>query len=1175
MSINIFSRKKTVKEKSLEVSGAIPTASSNIPHSRSREKIAINTAKDSMPPDSVINQQFEDFLADMALPTAKMDQMRAMTSEKKWMLLLQQQAKMGNNEVIASPTREPQAFVDILNNSTYQPLDLSKDLQSLEVALRTEPINWVKEFVRVGGLDALISQLQRLFQKSNPTQVDKDCQLYSIRAMKAQLNNTFGLQAAINHPEGVRSLALGLGCPSLRIQTLTIEVLAAVCFVPPRGHALILDALENVKKGNGINRFQNLVDILENETSKDQSAQYLEYQISCMTFINAIVNSPEDLAFRVTLRNEFMDINMASVLPTLREINSEDLNNQLNIFEEEGAYDFELLAERLQAEAIDFRDEEEVFECLKERLEDTECSPYLLSILQSLSLLPLDKARRKKYWQLSAEVIKQVSLQRHGINPDTARLQINISQFIDSATGGTTTVTAQRPSETRRNSREAKKEHRASVKAAEFEAKITESAFKMRQLEAEISALREREQVAKSHAEEVLKLRQNVAELNGRIVDLNGQLSKKAQMEKENAFKSGMHSRDNSQSGNKTPSESSGSNLNSSSNGTLNRAFTKTAPPPPPHKPTVKKGKTIGAASDDALSASEAPTFSGTNPPPPPPPPPPSRFGGSPPARPGASEPNLEVVSLAPSGSPPPPPPPPPSMPGGGPPPPPPQPPGKGMAGGVPPPPPPPGLDTITAGLNLPSKPKVVPNVKMRPLAWNKISPQQVGSTMWKQLAEKRDGEERLRKEKVDVRELEELFGLPNGGGKVSALVEEEGLGSNGALNSSMSLDRLNGGSPTRGLGAKQQAVTLIDAKRQNNCCIMLGRVRHKFSEIRDAVLSVNETILTENIVKQFISFIPTDEEIGVIRDYIEDGSGNPAARLKELGKAEQFFYEMSKIPRYQNRLNSIYFRFRFAERLEELKPSVLVLLNASRQIKDSKKLSKLLELILVIGNYMNGDSFRGGAYGFSIDTLSKINQDISELVKGFRDLEAEIKIQQQSQQQPNDRFVEVFTLFAQQYREPFLELQGKKSDAETAFKSAVEFFGEDPKSATPESFFNIFWKFSTDLEKSRKDAERDAETQRKAAERADKMKSGVSKSSSVEVLSSEQSDLAVNSKKFSRSQDILNSERKGVMDDLISSLKTGEMYRAKLKHRSVNPVSIYGSSKTAFGEDEAPNQVS
>ncbi|KAJ3097871.1 hypothetical protein HDU97_004491 [Phlyctochytrium planicorne] len=1281
---NFFSRKKTVKERSLDGSESsskspnmlnvfgIPTSRSRekisviagsgtaIPASVSREKISLLTGSGKeLPSEEVMNAQFESLLVEMGLPIAKMDQMRLMPIDKKWMLVQQHQAKLGSVEA-PSPSRGPQAFVDILN-SGVQGADVARELQSLEVALRTEPITWVQEFVKVGGLDALIQQLQKLLVKQNPTQIERDCQLYCVRAMKAQLNNTFGLQATIGHPEGVRSLALGLGCQSLRIQTLTVEVLAAVCFVPPQGHTLILDALEAVKKA-GTSRFQGLVDILNGE--KEVSAQYLEYQISCMTFINAIVNSPEDLAFRLTLRNEFMELAIGDVLPILRDINSEELNTQLSIFEEEGAYDFELMAERLQTDDVNFRDVEEMFGTLRDRLDDTECSGYLLSIVQSLALLPLDKARRKRYWELTSEVVKQISLQRNGMNPDISRLQLNVSLFIDAAVGvmgANAAAVTGRASASKRSSRSAK---RVSLKSGE----LLEANARVRELEA---LLRERS----GEVEEVKRLRKEVGELNARIGELvegrksqgnNASSNEASEAPAESrkgfnnllakAFKG--HAKQSSQDSSpssKAPADNASISNKSGSPDKILRAALRAVPPPPPLKPAIAKAKrqeakesTNDVQPNESASAIVTASAESLPPPPPPPPPPPMMSKNVPPPPPppavakGAPPPppagrkmsikaallkrkesqhgSVAAIPEAPApppmpvsaGLPPPPPPPPPGM--GGPPPPPP-PPGAQRPGGVPPPPPPPGGAPADHAPILPAKQKVVPNVKMKPLAWNKIAPQQVGTTLWKQLAEKRDGEERLRKEKVDVRELEELFGV---GGAVSPVkAEEEGVTS--PLPSTFSLDKIS--SVAAAGPTKKQVVTLIDGKRSNNCCIMLGRIKHKFSEIRTAVLSVNETILTENIVKQFVAFIPTDEEIGLIKDYVEDGSGNSAERLNSLGKAEQFFYEMSKIPRYQNRLNAIYFKHRFAERLEELKPNIVTLLNGSRQIKESKKLSKLLELILVIGNYMNGDSFRGGAYGFSIDTLTKlsdtktstgktftyylasliekkapeckdilsdltqlekaskislqqINQDIAELVKGFRDLESEIKFQQQAPAQAGDRFVDVFSSFVQQHREHFLEVQGKKSDAETSFKAAVEFFGEETKTATPESFFSIFWRFVSDLERSRKEFERDAEVQRKAAERADKKKSDVLKSASVDALAEEKDSIA-NSKKFSRSQDILNSDRKGVMDDLISSLKTGEMYRAKLKHRSVNPnASLHGSSRTAFeGESQELSQ--
>ena len=42
--------------------------------------------------------------------------------------------------------------------------------------------------------------------------------------------------------------------------------------------------------------------------------------------------------------------------------------------------------------------------------------------------------------------------------------------------------------------------------------------------------------------------------------------------------------------------------------------------------------------------------------------------------------------------------------------------------------------------------------------------------------------------------------------------------------------------------------------------------------------------------------------------------------------------------------------------------------------LKTNSKLKSMLEVILAIGNYLNGTSARGGAYGFDVDTLQKLS---------------------------------------------------------------------------------------------------------------------------------------------------------------------------------------------------------
>ncbi len=44
-----------------------------------------------------------------------------------------------------------------------------------------------------------------------------------------------------------------------------------------------------------------------------------------------------------------------------------------------------------------------------------------------------------------------------------------------------------------------------------------------------------------------------------------------------------------------------------------------------------------------------------------------------------------------------------------------------------------------------------------------------------------------------------------------------------------------------------------------------------------------------------------------------------------------------------------------------------------ARALQDSKNLKKVLEYALAFGNYLNGGTAKGGAYGFKIDTINKL----------------------------------------------------------------------------------------------------------------------------------------------------------------------------------------------------------
>lgn len=48
-------------------------------------------------------------------------------------------------------------------------------------------------------------------------------------------------------------------------------------------------------------------------------------------------------------------------------------------------------------------------------------------------------------------------------------------------------------------------------------------------------------------------------------------------------------------------------------------------------------------------------------------------------------------------------------------------------------------------------------------------------------------------------------------------------------------------------------------------------------------------------------------------------------------------------------------------------------ILTASNELMFGKKFKQLLQMILVLGNYMNGNTNRGGASGIKISSINKV----------------------------------------------------------------------------------------------------------------------------------------------------------------------------------------------------------
>jgi hypothetical protein len=324
-------------------------------------------------------------------------------------------------------------------------------------------------------------------------------------------------------------------------------------------------------------------------------------------------------------------------------------------------------------------------------------------------------------------------------------------------------------------------------------------------------------------------------------------------------------------------------------------------------------------------AAPPAPPMAGMAPPPPPPPMPPSS-GGAPPPPPPPMPPGM--------GGPPPPPP----MPGMGGPPPPPMP---GMPG-IPGAPPPPGMGLPAAAG--PTKRRIQLDVKLPMLNWVALPHSKVEGTIFATI------DDESVHEKYDFAEFEEAF-------KMAAPVSSEDR---------MQTLKREKAEKAATLGRKPQGPTsVLDMNRARNLGIATRRLGMSPDECVDAIAKMDvENITPEKAELLRNSFMPTDEELPLIKQRVADGEA--------LAPLDGFLLKLAELPRAKERLTLIMAMETVSESIVRIKPQAMSVSISSTALMQSKKLAKVLEVVLAMGNHMNSAK-RGGAWGFKLTVFDRL----------------------------------------------------------------------------------------------------------------------------------------------------------------------------------------------------------
>ncbi|XP_070787259.1 protein diaphanous homolog 3-like [Enoplosus armatus] len=369
---------------------------------------------------------FEKMMEDMNLNEEKKTPLRHKDLNTKREMVIQYVFTASKTGSLRSSHQiSPQEFLGELKSGVMDER-LFACLDSLRVSLTSNPVSWVQSFGHE-GLGLLLDILERLLFKKQQEKIDKKNQHKVVQCLKAFMNNKYGLDRILGEEKSLALLARAIDPTQSAMMTDVVKLLSAICIVGEENTLeKVLEAITTAGEWRAIERFSPIVQGL-----RDRSVQL---QVACMQLINALVTSPDELDFRLHIRNEFMRCGLKEILPQLTTIRNEALDIQLKVFEEHKEEDMIEFSHRLEDIKSELDDAGDVFSIVQNIVKDSSAEPYFLSILQHLMLIRNDYLVRPQYFKIIEECVSQIVLHRSGTDPDFSyrkRLDVDFSHLLE------------------------------------------------------------------------------------------------------------------------------------------------------------------------------------------------------------------------------------------------------------------------------------------------------------------------------------------------------------------------------------------------------------------------------------------------------------------------------------------------------------------------------------------------------------------------------------------------------------------------------------------------------------------------------------------------------------------------------------------------------------------------
>ncbi|XP_069130922.1 inverted formin-2-like isoform X2 [Argopecten irradians] len=834
---------------------------------------------------------------------------------------------------------DPEICVEIIALPTFS----MKSLSSLKRKIEHSKGEWIQGFLDNGGLDRLFDIVDSVGSKRVNQLSDAMLLLECVACIKSVLNSRLGLDYLVQHGAYTKKLVKALDTNNVMVKKQVFELLSALCVYSSEGYVLAMDALESYKSQKKQRyRFSLIVNEL-------RMAELVPYKTTIMGFINCILVATETLDDRISVRNEFIGLNLLDLINNLRNEDDDDLIIQCDVFDEEKQSDDDEYAE-LNPEIVNLNDHKDVFNAVFQKVYNTPQSDAFMNVLQALLQIDPNSPISDLQWNFVESTVRKAILV-DTVADGKRSFSVLVGSMFPSIMKAPVLSTGVQTDQVKGQILQTCDTDKNVVSPSTGEVMQTSLPVKDATDDTDTKEIIEESVVTST----VSSLTSSAVPLAGMSAPSSSGLtsqnipepcvlcgsntpSKLSYQQKQHIKKIMTNEIPIALlSNNKEQHSPSGQDTEAPSSIMAAAGPPPPAPPPPPPllggcvPPPPPPIPGIGGAAPPPPPP--PPPMPGmTCPPPPPPPPPVPGMGGAVPPPPPPPPPMPGMGGAAP------PPPPPPPMPGmGGVPPPPPPP------GGVPPPPPPPGIGKIRpvpASLTFSAYPQPAkglwtpkPKHKMKVFNWTKVPPQTVSGhdSVWKEVLDMEDAI------KVQYETIEQLFCQKS---KTAKVVEQK---------------KVN----------VPKEVLILEMQRSMNVNIFLKQFKCCHKDIIHMIADADVEQLGQERMRGLQKILPTTDEITSIKAFDGDRA--------KLGNAEKFYLSLAELPAYRQRIEGMVLKDDFKLATDMLRPNIQTYIRACEHVLDNESFKVFLRFILHTGNFLNAGGYAGNALGFKISSLNKL----------------------------------------------------------------------------------------------------------------------------------------------------------------------------------------------------------